>query len=773
MRAPLSWLREYVDVDATAAEIARRLAVSSLEVDRVIEVGVADVADNLSYLRVGKVLAAEKHPNADKLQLCQLDVGEGEPRQIVCGAWNFGVGATVAVGLPGVILPGFPGPLDERQLRGELSRGMILAEDEIGLGSDHAGIMLLADGIEPGTPLADVLPVHEQVLDVTPTMNRVDLLSMVGLAREVATLFDGELKPVDVQDPPILHPHWVEVTIDAPEGCPRYMARVHSNVTVGASPMWLRARLHAAGMRSISNIVDITNYVMHVYGSPLHAFDRARLAGGRIAVRYARAGEEVTTLDGTLRRVDEGDLLITDGEKPVALAAIMGGADSEVTPETSEVLLEAANFEPIGILRTSERLGLRTEGSNRWEKGVDPYLAEPAAILASRLIVDLAGGELAGAADIHGELPERPLVRLRPERTDRIIGLAVVREEQRSILERLGFGVSDAWDVTVPTWRARDVRREIDVVEEVARVVLDRVPTTMPLRRAVVGHLTREQRLRRLVEDVLVGAGFSEAYTWSLVATDPDPQAIRLPDPMSGEQAILRTTLVEGLVAAARENIDAGNDGIALFELARVYLPNGGRLPDEQWRVGGIAQGGFASARNAVEVVYDALHLDLRPVRTVLPFLHPGKAATVAAGWLGELHPALLDGTWGVFELDLDALLAPIPERILYDDVITFPPLRQDLAVVVPDEVEAATIVDLALEAGAPELREARVFDVYRGEQVGEGRKSVAIHLSLQVPDRTLSDDDAAVVRERVVAALTTQLGAELRGQQTDAPRSV
>lgn len=764
MRAPLAWLREYVRVDATAHEIARRLSVSSLEVDRVIDIGVADVGDNLSYLRVGTVVEAVKHPNADKLQLCQLDVGEGELRQIVCGAWNFGVGATVAVGLPGVLLPGFPAPLDERPLRGELSRGMILAEDEIGLGSDHAGIMLLPDGIEPGTPLSDVLPVREQVLDVTPTMNRVDLLSMVGLAREVATLFDGELVPVEVEDPPILHPQWVEVTVESPEACPRYIGRVLSNVTVGPSPMWLRARLHAAGMRSISNVVDVTNYVMHVYGSPLHAFDRSSLAGGRIAVRHARSGEEVQTLDGTIRRVDARDLLITDGEKPVALAAVMGGAASEVNAGTTELLLEAANFEPIGILQTSERLGLRTEGSNRWEKGVDPYLAEPAAILASRLIVDLAGAELAGSADVHSGLPERPVVRLRPERTDRVVGLEVAPTEQRAILERLGFDVSDDWNVTVPTWRARDVTREIDLVEEIARVVLDRVPHTMPLRRAVAGHLTREQRLRRLVEDMLVGAGFSEAYTWSLVAADPDPAAIRLPDPMSGEQAILRTTLVEGLIAAARENVDAGNTNIALFELARVYLPSGGGLPEERWRVGGIVAGGFEAARGAVEVVYDALHLELRPGRTILPFLHPGKAAVTSAGWLGELHPALLEGTWGVFELDLAELAAPIPERILYDDVITFPPLRQDLAVVVAEEIEAAALVDVALEAGAPELREARVFDVYRGDQVGEGRKSVAIHLSFQVADRTLSDDDAAIVQKRVVAALAERFDAELRG---------
>ncbi len=763
MRAPLSWLREYVRVDATAAEIARRLNVSSLEVERVIDIGVADVGDNLSYLRVGRVVEAAKHPNADKLQLCQLDVGEGDVRQIVCGAWNFGVGATVAVGLPGVLLPGFAAPLDERPLRGEISRGMILAEDEIGLGSDHAGIMVLPDGIEPGTPLADVLPVHEQVLDCTTTMNRVDLLSMVGLAREVATLFDGELLPATADDPAIVHPEWVEIVVDDAERCPRYIGRVFKNVAIGPSPMWLRARLHAAGMRSISNVVDVTNYVMHAHGSPLHAFDRDKLDGGRIVVRRATAGEELTTLDGTLRKLDERDLLITDGARAVALAAIMGGLETEISDTTTEVLLEAANFEPIGILQTSERLGLRTEGSNRWEKGVDPYAAEDAAVLASRLLVDLTGAELTGAVDVHSGLPARPVVHLRPERTDRIVGLDVPPAEQRAILQRLGFDVDDAWEVTVPTWRARDVTREIDLVEEVARVVLDRVPRTMPLRRAVAGHLTRDQRLRRLVEDVLVGAGFSEAYTWSLVANDPDPAALRLPDPMSGEQAVLRTTLAEGLIAAARENVDAGNEALALFELARVYLPSGEALPDERWRVGGIVAGGFEAVRGAVEALYEALHLELRPARATSPFLHPGKAAATPAGWLGELHPALLEGTWGIFELDLVELTAPIPERILYDDVITFPPLRQDIAIVVADEVEAAALVEAVVEAGAPELRAARVFDVYRGDQVGEGRKSVAIHLSLQAPDRTLSDEDAAVVRDRVVAALGERFGAELR----------
>jgi phenylalanyl-tRNA synthetase beta chain len=538
---------------------------------------------------------------------------------------------------------------------------------------------------------------------------------------------------------------------------------VFRDVTVSPSPQWLRSRLHLAGMRSISNVVDVTNYVMHVYGSPLHAFDRARLVGGRIVVRRARPGEELRTLDGTLRRLTPDDLMITDGERSVALAAIMGGEESEVTEATSEVLLEAANFEPIGILRTSERLALRTEGSNRWEKGVDPYLAEPAAVLASRLVVDLAGARMTGHVDVHSGLPERPVVRLRPERASALIGLEVPPAEQRAILEGFGMDVSPGWDVTVPSWRARDLTREADLIEEVARAVLDRVPYTMPLRRHVRGRLTKEQRVRRQVEDVLVGVGLSEAYTWSLVASDPHPGAIRLPDPMTADQAFLRTTIVPGLVEAAKTALDAGAADVRLFEIARVYLPSGEPLPDERWHVGALVRGGFAHAKGVVEALYGSFHGELRVERATHALLHPGKAAATEAGWLGELHPTLLEGAWGAFELDLEALAQAVPERLVYEDVLTFPAALQDVAVAVDEDVEVGALLDAAREAAGPLLRDARVFDVYRGEQVGEGRKSVAIHLAFQSPERTLTEDEATELRMRIVAALGERFGAELR----------
>ena len=764
MKVPVSWLRDYVDTPASTEELAERLGISTLEVERIDRLGVPDLDGNLGLYRVGRVVEAGKHPNADRLQLCRVDVGEGEPRQIVCGAWNFGSGATVAVALPGAVLPGGQ-KLEKAKLRGEVSDGMILSERELELGQDHAGILVFDEPYEPGTPLGDVLPLGEEVLEVETTPNRPDLLSVYGIAREVAALTGGELKPMPGADDAAARSagdETVEIGVEDPEGCPVYIGRLFRDVAIAPSPAWLKARLSAAGQRPISNVVDVTNYVMIALGSPLHAFDADRLPAPRIVVRRARPGEEIRTLDGVVRKLDPADLLITDGERPIALAAIMGGEETEVTDATTSVLLEAANFEPVGILRSSERLRLRTDGSNRWEKGVDPHLARPAANFATELIVQTGGARWTGEGERIAELPDPPSIRLRPERVNAVIGLEVEPSEQRQVLGALGFGVDDDWTVKVPTWRARDVTREIDVVEEVARVRLEQVPFTLPLRRATFGRLTKEQRLRREVEDVLVGCGFSEAYTWSLQAADRNERALRVPEPISAELAVLRTTLIDGLLASARHNLDLGAGRVDLFEIARVYLPSGGQLPDEHWRVGGITSGGFFAAKGAVEALHEALKLEPRFERAAEPFLHPGKASRVEAGWVGELHPALADEGFGAFELDLATLFARVPERIEYEDVITYPSLRQDLAVVVDEDVPAGDLVEAA-RAAVPELRLARVFDVYRGEPVPAGRKSVALALAFQAPDRTLADEEGAAMRERIVDALREGFGAELR----------
>jgi phenylalanyl-tRNA synthetase beta chain len=753
MRIPLSWLRDYVRVEADARQIADALSISTAEVNGIQPVG---VPGDLSLFRVGHVLEAAKHPDADRLQLTSVDVGEDHPYSIVCGAWNFGAGAKVAVALPGATLPdGLV--LERRKLRGQVSEGMILAEDELDLGTDHSGIIVLDDALEAGTPLAEVLPLVDEVLDLEPTGNRPDLLAVYGVAREVAALLGAELAPLPGADPPRDGDEAVGIGIEDPEGCLRFVGRLLRDVEIGESPLWLKARLRHAGVRAISNVVDVTNYVMLALGSPLHAYDLDLLHGGLVA-RRAHKDEKLRTLDGVERTLTEDDLVIADDERAVGLAGIMGGEETEVSAETKNVLLEAANFEPVGILRSSEQHSLRSEGSNRWEKGVDPYVAEQAATYATQLIVELGGARWTGAEDVHGELPEPAVIRLRSERADALTGLEVAEDEQAEILGRLGFERLEG-GFRVPTWRARDITREVDLIEEVARFKLPEIPFTLPRRDAMFGRLTPEQRLRRQVEDVLVGTGYAEAYTPTFVS-DGD---LRLPEPLSAEAAALRTVLYASLLDPARRNADAGSEDVALFEVARVYRDVGAALPEERWHVAGIADGGFAEAKWAVEQIYSALGAEPSYAVANAPYLHPGKAAQTAEGWLGELHPALLDGVWGAFELDLDALAAAGPQAATFEEVSPYPEVRQDLAFVIAEDVPAAEVLAAIREAAGELLRRLEVFDEYRGDQTGEGKRSLAFRLAFGSPEGTLTDEDVAPLRASIVDALATRFGAVLR----------
>jgi phenylalanyl-tRNA synthetase beta chain len=754
MKLPLSWLREYVRVDAGVQEIADALSISTAEVNGVHRVG---VPGDLGLFRVGHVLEAEKHPDADRLQLTSVDVGEDRPYSIVCGAWNFGAGAKVAVALPGATLPNGL-TLERRKLRGQVSEGMILAEDELDLGTDHTGIIVLDDALEAGTPLADVLPLVEDVLDLEPTGNRADLFAVYGVAREVAALFGGELLPMPGEDPQQDGDEAVGIGIDDPEGCLRFIGRALRDVGLGESPLWLKARLRHAGVRSISNVVDVTNYVMLALGSPLHAYDLDLLRGGLVA-RRAREGEKVRTLDGVERTLTAEDLVIADGERAVGLAGIMGGEETEVSSTTTNVLLEAANFEPVGILRSSERHALRTEGSTRWEKGVDPHVAGQAATYATQLIVELSGARWTGAEDVQGDLPELAVIRLRPERANGLMGLEVAAEEQEELLAPIGFRRLEA-GYRVPTWRARDVTREVDLIEEVARFKLPEIPFTLPRREAMFGRLTREQLLRRQVEDVLVGAGYAEVYTPSFVAEGD----LRLPEPLSAEAAALRSVLYASLLEPARRNSDAGEEAVALFEVARVYRSSGAELPVERWHVAGVVDGGFAEAKWAVEQIYSALGIEPSYERTGESYLHPGKAARTAEGWLGELHPALLDGEWGAFELDLEALAEAAPQVVAFAEVSPYPEVRQDLAFTVDEEVPASELLAAIREAAGELLLGLDVFDEYRNpETIGEGKRSLAFRLAFGSPEGTLTDEDVAPVRASIVDALASRFGAVLR----------
>ena len=784
MRVPVSWLREYVGFDMPVTELGELLSMTGTKLEALHRIG---IPDGLELYRVGRVLSREQHPDADRLSVCLVDVGNGDPRQIVCGARNFDAGATVAVVLPGATLPGGV-KLKRAKLRGIESDGMILSEHELELSQDHEGIMLLPGELEPGTPLADVLPVAETVMEFEITSNRPDCLSVYGIAREVAAVLDTALAPWPGAEPDAAgdgraEDH-VSVRVEAPDLCPRWAGRVFTDVHVGPSPPWLKARIAAAGMRPISNVVDITNYVMLCLGEPTHAFDLDKVAGRQIVVRRAGEGERVVTLDGQERVLDPEVLVIADAEKPSAIAGLMGSEWSEVSEQTSTVLLECANFDGPNVQASSTRLGLRTEGSARWEKGLDPYLPERALTLASQLLVELCGARLVpGTIDVRDELPAPPVVPLRRERAEHLIGIPFSQEQVDGILGRLGFEPAPGGWLS-PPWRMFDTTREVDLVEEVARIDgVWKVPAVMPPHADAVGRLAPDLRLRRRVIDALLGCGLSEAATTAfadeglpqrllLPAGDPRADAVRVANPMGADQTRLRTLLFPGLLEAAARNLDAGRSRVGLFEVARVVLPSATEIPDQPVRLAGMLAGEEAEVldlKGVVEALSGALGVKLAVSQAQEPFLHPGRTGRLGdAGFLGELHPTVaeqfgIEATVSVFELDLDELARRAPQTVVYRDVISFPPVRQDIAVVVGDDVAAADVLAVVREAGGSLLVDAGVFDVYQGPQVGEGRKSLAVHLVFQAEDRTLTDADADAARARIVAALADRLQGELR----------
>ncbi len=785
MRVPVSWLREYVSFEMPVEELGELLSMTGTKLETITDRGVPAGAE--LYL-VGRVLTREQHPDADRLSLCTVDVGEAAPRQIVCGATNFEAGATVAVVLPGATLPDGT-VLRKAKLRGVESDGMILSERELELSQEHEGIMLLPDGLVPGTALAEVLPIAERVMEFEITSNRPDCLSVYGVAREVSAALNTDLAGWPGSDPAAVGDDSVDDHVtarnDALDLCPRWAGRVFTDVKVAPSPPWLKARIAAAGMRSISNVVDITNYVMLCVGEPTHAFDLDLVAGRQIIVRRAGAGEQVVTLDGQRRTLDEDVLVIADRDRPSAVAGLMGAEWSEVSDATTTVLIECANFDGPNTQASSTRLGLRTEGSTRWEKGLDPHLVPRALALVSQLMVELCGARLvAGTIDLHGDLPSPPVVPLRPARLEHVIGLGYSDARIAEVLGRLGYERTDGGDWRVPTWRAADTRREVDLIEEVARIDgVWKVPTVMPPHADAVGGLAADVRLRRRVVDVLLGTGLSEAVTTSFwdegladrLRLGPDHslrQAVRVANPMGADQALLRTALFPGLLDSARRNLDAGSGRVELFETGRVVLPSTAELPDQPVRVAAMMAGGgagFGRVKGVAEALAAALGVELGVVAAVEPYLHPGRSARLGnGGVIGELHPLVaaafgIEAPVAVFEIDLDELAAAAGSVPLFRDVISFPPVRQDIAVVLDAEIPAADVLSVVREAGGEVLSSAEVFDVYVGPQVGEGRRSLAIHLVFQAPDRTLTDEDANAGRDAIVAALATRFGGVLR----------
>ena len=806
MRLPLSWLHDYIRPDLDVRELATQLAMTGTEVDRVHAHGVGGGG---AHFVIGHVLSAEQHPDADRLRVCSVDVGDGEPQQIVCGAPNVAAGQTVAVARPGAVMPDGT-KLGKATLRGIVSNGMILAEDEIAIGGDHSGIMVLDTTLAPGSPLSELLAVSDEVLELEITPNRPDCLGLYGVAREVHAATGAPLGPPPWADDPGTidgpPPPGIEVVVEDPALCPRFTARAFENVTIGPSPPWLKARLSAAGQRPISNVVDITNYVMLLTGHPLHAFDLDNIAGGRLVVRAARDGEKMTTLDGQERTLDADVCLIADDDGPTSLAGVMGGLRSEVQATTTRVLIEVATWNGPNINRTSSKMGLRSEASARFEKGLPAEGCLEAQAVATKLMLELTGATLvAGTLDV-GSAGEAPVsVRLRDARVDGLLGAPIARERSAEILRALGFGVSDAGDgldVSVPHWRRSDVTREADLIEEVARLDgVGKLPATIQQNRTgLPGRLSRQQLLRRSAEDALAGHGLHEVVGWSftdpglpdlLLAPPGDPlrDLVELENPMSADQSVLRPTIFGSLLDIARHNRARGQHDIAIFESGAVYRRGGGALADEHHALGALLTGaarpatwdeasppraGVFAAKGLAEAVLATLRVGWEAVQATRPYLHPGRAAEIVAdgtvlGVFGELHPQVaanwdFDEPVAVLAIDLGKAIAAAPGPAVYSDLTTYPELRQDLAVTLADGVPAARAVALAREVGGDLVSDVRVFDAYRGEQVGEGRVSLALHLEFRASDRTLTDDDVLPVRERIVAALRDDLGGELRG---------
>src|SRR5215208_7200792 len=814
MRLPLAWLRDYCDPPLTTEELAERLDLTGTEVGFVEHHGV----EALDRFVVGRVLEAEQHPDADRLSVCRVEVGNGDVAQIVCGAPNVAAGQIVAVARPGAVMPDGT-ELGRAKLRGVESDGMILAEDELGIGTDHAGILVLDDDLRPGQPLVDALPISTDVIELEITPNRPDCLGIYGLAREVHAITGAPLAapPWSVDAGSAGEVAAASVAVEDPDLCPRFTARVYDDVRIGPSPPWLKARLMAAGQRPINNVVDVTNYVMLLTGHPLHAFDLDRVAGDRLVVRRARAGEQIELLDGAV---------------PTSLAGIMGGSRSEVADDTTRVLMEVASWNGPNIQRTSRKLGVRSEASARFEKGLSPDTALEAQVMASVLMEHVVGATLLpGTIDVGGAGPAPATLTLRPGRVAALLGIEIPAERCAQTLAALGFGVDGEapLSVTVPHWRRNDVTREVDLIEEVARVDgVEKLPATLPARRGAYGVLTPVQQLRRRTEDALAARRLDELAGWSftapdlpdrlrLAADDPRRAAVVLANPLSSAQSVMRTTLLGSLLDGARHNVTHGARDVRLFELGAVYLaaqhpaappepPAPGQgpvagdaerraaaqrahaatLPTERlhaaavltgaarpatWREPEPPQADFFAAKGVLEGVAETLRVPLRfEPAGAEPFLHPARAARVLAageptGWLGELHPAVAEA-WelppaAAFEVDLDVLFAGAPDALLYEDVTSFPAVHRDLAIVVPEAVPAAEVVE-TIRTASPLLEHVDIFDVYTGEQVGPGRKSLALHLTFRTADRTLRDEDVDRQIEDIVGALR-QLGGELR----------
>jgi phenylalanyl-tRNA synthetase beta chain len=820
MRVSVKWLSEILGDLPAPEEVARRLTAVGLEVEAVERLG-----KGLEGVVTAKILASEKHPNAEKLSVTRIDRGGGEQLQVVCGAKNYQVGDVVPLATVGALLPGGV-KIEKAKLRGVESFGMLCSARELGIAEEASGLLILPRDTAPGRPIAEVLGLDDVLLEVNVTPNRPDALSHLGIARELAALLG---RPVRRPEPKLAEAgqpageavqpageavkpagEAVKVRIEAPEKCARYAARVVEGVKIGPSPAWIARRLESLGIRSISNVVDATNLVLLELGHPLHAFDLDKVAEREIVVRTARPGEHLTTLDGKDRALDPDDLLIADRDRGSALAGVMGGGDSEISAGTTRVLLESAWFQPSTVRRTSRRHALKTEASYRFERGADPGMVIPALDRCAALIAELGGGKVRpGIVDAHPRKVEAPEVRLRWHRPAEVLGIEVSRAETERILSGLGFDAraADAEGATwkVPSWRV-DVSIEEDLVEELVRTKgYDAIPETLPPNAVDTPAEPDEARAIGRIRAALEAAGFSEAVNFSFVATrelepfdytvvtgDGNGRAlgVALKNPISADLAVMRTTLVASLLKNAVHNRRQRVDDVRLYEIARTYAPNPwpekqpsaevlqvagvllGRRQPMGWAVGGDAVD-FFDAKAAVQGVLDSLGIsDLAWVADGGTWLHPRNSARLMRGdeefgAVGELHPrvaAAFELPRGVltFELHLDALLRAASLVPQYRRIPNLPAVLRDLAVVVAEEVTAASVEAVVREEKLVE--DVALFDVYRGAPLPREKKNLAFAIRYRASDRTLTDAEADAAHARILERLAKRVGAELRG---------
>ncbi|MDG0808729.1 phenylalanine--tRNA ligase subunit beta [Cohnella rhizosphaerae] len=816
MNVSYQWLSEYIDLGGIEPqELAELLTRGGIEID-----GVVSRNAGVTNTVVGYVLEKEKHPDADKLNVCKIDAGTGETLQIVCGAPNVAAGQKVPVALVGAKLPGDL-QIKRAKLRGVESQGMICSARELGINDKllpkelQEGILVLPADTAVGTDIADLLGLNDSVLELDLTPNRSDCLSLLGVAYETAALTG---RPLALPEPDkALLPSAdktadaIAVAIESAEACSHYAMRVVKGVKIGPSPLWLQNRLIAAGIRPISNVVDVTNFVMLEYGQPLHAFDAAKVKGA-VRVRFAREGETLVTLDGQARKLEPHMPVIADDERAIALAGVMGGLDTEVTPDTVDILLESARFAGAPVRKTSRQLGLRSEASARFEKGVDPERVRGALDRAASLIAQTAGGRVTdGVAEVRLASPEPAVIELSLDRINRMLGTSLSALEAKTIWSRLQFAAEPAgegaWRITVPSRRG-DITRGVDLIEEVARLNgYDRIPTTRIEGPTTTGALTKPQAIRRELRKLLSEAGLSEAVTYSVTSSGraalfPElsgaaegMRPIGLAMPMSEERSALRATLLPNLLEAAAYNKSRRNASAAVFEIASVYHSAEEKLttlPAEHPRLAFLLTGNrigagwnqtataydFYDAKGIVEKLLARLGLAgaVRFEQAQPGDFHPGRTAALKLatasgeeiiGYVGQLHPELQRefdlGDAYAAEIELKPLYEAADSRIVYSTLPRFPSAERDLAVVVDGSVPGASLVEAARQAAGEWLESVRVFDVYAGERLGAGKKSVALSLVYRHPDRTLNDEEIAEAQQSVVARLEQSFSAELR----------